>query len=204
MKAVCSLFILGGALVVGSGERGAVPFGAHWTVGVHRAEPLPSPVSRDFSVIVLQTGIRNSMSAVWAENNRHWDELADVNTLTQMLGTGKPTQREYLGCLYGAVERDTLWVQGWAAAANLKQLQFAVAGDCDHVAGFVGSWHTHPYRADLANLPVKERRLSEMDLATFAAGRDLVTLVMWDVDSLDAAARGPDGGVRYPVPLEVR
>lgn len=167
--------------------------------------PLPTPHAFvGFDAIVLPTGIRNSMSAVWAENNRHWDELADVNTLTQMLGTGKPTQREYLGCLYGAVERDTLWVQGWAAAANLKQLQFAVAGDCDHVAGYVGTWHTHPYRADLANLPVKERRLSEMDLATFATGRDLVTLVMWDVDSLDAAARGPDGGVRYPIPVEVR
>ena len=144
------------------------------------------------------------MGFIWAENNLHWDELADVNTLTQMLGTGKPTQHEYLGCFYGEIERDTLWVEGWAVAANLKQLQFAVAGDCDHVARFVGTWHTHPYRADARGQPVKERQLSESDLATFAAGRDLVTLVMWDVDSLDAAARGPDGGLRYPASVAVR
>lgn len=168
------------------------------------SDAIPRRAAPSFAAIVLPAGIRNSMGSVWAANNLHWDELAGVNTLTQMLGTGRPTQHEYLGCLYGEIERDTLWVGGWAVAANLKQLQFAVAGDCDHVAGFVGTWHTHPYRADAMGQPVKERRLSELDLATFAAGRDLVTLVMWDVDSLDAAARGPDGNLRYPAPVELR
>jgi hypothetical protein len=155
------------------------------------------------SAVVLPRAIRDSMSAIWTENNRHWNELADVNTLTQMLGTGQPTQREYLACLSGAARRDTLWVRRLVPAADLKQLQFAVAGTCDSVVDLVGTWHTHPYRADIAGRPLKERGLSAIDLTTFAAARDLVTMVMWDVDSLDAATRGPDG-VRHPAPLIVR
>src|SRR5439155_1323716 len=60
-----------------------------------------------FSVVILPADLRGLMSALWVENNRHWDELADQNTLTQLLGTGKPTQREYLGCLVGDVAGDT-------------------------------------------------------------------------------------------------
>lgn len=157
-----------------------------------------------FEVIVLPAALRDQMSAVWVENNRHWDELADQNTLTQLLGTGKPTQREYLGCLQGEIARDTLWVRGIVGAADLKQLQFAVSGRCDDVDQAVGTWHTHPYRADPAGRPMKERGLSRMDLATFASARDVVTLVMWDLDSLDAAAKATDGTVRHPAPLAVR
>ncbi|HYT05679.1 MAG TPA: hypothetical protein VEM13_12465 [Gemmatimonadales bacterium] len=161
-------------------------------------DPLP------FSVVVLSREIRGMMSAVWVQNNRHWDELAGENTLTQLLGTGKPTQLEYLGCLAGDVTNDTLFVRRLASAADLRQLQFAVAGDCDGVDGFVGTWHTHPYRADSSGRALKERGLSPMDLQTFAAARDVVTLVMWDLDSLDVAAKLPDGTVRHPVPLAVR
>jgi hypothetical protein len=160
--------------------------------------------TRTFTVVVLPAPIRDSMSAVWTENNRHWNELSDMNTLTQMLGTGKPTQREYLGCLTGYAARDTLWVRHIVPAADLKQLQFAVAGDCSSVAEVVGTWHTHPYRADPAGHALKERGLSALDLKTFAAARDLVTMVMWDADSLDLATKRPEGGVRHPAPYIVR
>ena len=163
----------------------------------------PAPAPPPFSVIVLPATIRGMMSAVWIENNRHWDELAGENTLTQLLGTGKPTQREYLGCLAGDVTRDTLWVRRLITAANLKQLQFAVAGSCDDVDQLVGTFHTHPYRADSGGRPVKERGLSPMDLATFAATRDEVAMVMWDLDSLDVAAKAVDGSVRHPASLTV-
>src|SRR5437667_8218462 len=99
------------------------------------------------------------MSALGVENNRHWDELADQNTLTQLLGTGKPTQREYLGCLVGDVAGDTLFVRRLVHAENLKQLQFAVAGDCDGVERLVGTFHTHPYGAAPAGRADKERGL---------------------------------------------
>ena len=140
-------------------------------------------------VVLLARGARDSMSVVFRRFNEHWDELGDLNTLERMLGTVRPTQREYLGCLQGSVRGDTLWVQGWQPAADMKQLQLAVAGNCDTVSHLLGTWHTHPYRADLQNLPIKERSLSAQDLETFRASGLSVTLVMWDVDSLDAAVR---------------
>jgi len=181
------LALLAVGLAMGSGERGAVP-----------------PRFPVFEVVLLPRAVRDSMRARWEENNRHWDELSDVNTLTQMLGTGKPTQREYLGCLWGTISRDTLWIRGASAAHDLKQLQFAVAGSCDGVAQFVGTWHTHPYRADSGGRALKERELSRRDLETFVSARDLVTIVMWDSDSLDAAAKRRDGTLLHPVPLAVR
>jgi len=160
--------------------------------------------SPTFSVVILPAQTRGLMSAVWVENNRHWDELADQNTLTQLLGTGKPTQREYLGCLVGDVAGDTLFVRRLVDAEHLKQLQFAVAGDCEGVERLVGSFHTHPYRADSAGHALKERSLSAMDLKTFAAAPDLLTMVMWDLDSLDAATKAVDGGVRHPAAVQIR
>ncbi len=168
--------------------------------------PWSAPAARPpvFTVVVLPAKLRGRMSAVWVVNNRHWDELADQNTLTQLLGTGKPTQREYLGCLTGEVQGDTLFVRRLEPAADLKQLQFAVAGTCDGVAQLVGTFHTHPYRAGPSGRPLKERGLSTMDLQTFAQGPDLVALVMWDRDSLDVATKAADGSVRHPAPLTLR
>jgi hypothetical protein len=157
-----------------------------------------------FHVVVLPAAVRRVMSDIWVENNRHWDELAGQNTLTQLLGTGRPTQREYLACLEGDVVRDTLFVRRLQPAAELRQLQFAVAGKCDSVARLIGTFHTHPYRADSAGRAMKERGLSTMDLGTFAASPDLVVVVMWDRDSLDVATKAEDGSVRHPVPVEVR
>lgn len=173
----------------------AVGAGAPWGVS-----PTPPP----FAAIVLPAALRDTMSATWQRNNRHWDELRDQNTLTQLLGTGKPTQREYLGCLVGEVVNDTLFVRRLAAARELRQLQFAVTGSCDAVDGAVGTWHTHPYRADSAGHAQKERGLSTLDLQTFAAAPDMVAIVMWDVDSLDVAAKGPDGTLHHPAALAVR
>ena len=150
------------------------------------------------TMIAIPGAVRDSMNAIFVRYNEHWDELTDVNTLTQMLGTGRPTQREYLGCLRGHVSRHTLWVTDWAPARDMKQLQFAVAGSCDDLTDVVGTWHTHPYRADVHGAAIKESSLSQQDLATFTAGRDRVVLIVWDVDSFDAAARGAGGAVLHP------
>ncbi|MGH7701550.1 MAG: hypothetical protein ACREMO_00500, partial [Gemmatimonadales bacterium] len=157
-----------------------------------------------YQAVVLPRAARDSMNAIFSRFNQHWNELQDVNTLTQMLGTGKPTQREYLGCLEGAVSTDTLWIRRLAPARGLRQLQFAVTGDCGHVKHLVGTWHTHPYRASPDNLPLKEPALSTQDLATFAASSDLVSLVVWDVDSLDAAIKNEGGQVIHPGMVIVR
>jgi len=168
------------------------------------AVSLGAPPAPTLSVVVLPADLRGLMSALWVENNRHWDELADQNTLTQLLGSGKPTQREYLGCLVGDVSGDTLFIRRLVPADHLKQLQFAVAGDCDGVERLVGTFHTHPYRADPAGRAVKERGLSAMDLKTFAAAPDMVTMVMWDLDSLDLATKAVDGSVRHPAAVQIR
>jgi len=168
------------------------------------AVSLGAPPAPTLSVVVLPADLRGLMSALWVENNRHWDELADQNTLTQLLGSGKPTQREYLGCLVGDASGDTLFIRRLVPADHLKQLQFAVAGDCDGVERLVGTFHTHPYRADPAGRAVKERGLSAMDLKTFAAAPDMVTMVMWDLDSLDLATKAVDGSVRHPAAVQIR
>jgi proteasome lid subunit RPN8/RPN11 len=156
------------------------------------------------AVVLLGEPVRAAMNELFRRHNEHWDELEDMNTLERMLGTVGPTQREYMGCLRGRAARDTVWVHGWKEAENLKQLQFAVDGSCENVPDFVGVWHTHPYRADLSRRAVKERVLSALDLATFGEGKDLVAIVVWDVDSLDAAVRSAKGEVVHPVSIVVR
>jgi hypothetical protein len=154
-------------------------------------------------VVVLLAAARDSMNATFARSNEHWNELADLNTMERMLGTIRPTQREYLGCLQGEVRGDSVRIDGWVPARDMKQLQLAVTGSCDAVPRVVGTWHTHPFRANLQNLPVKERRLSAQDLATFGGSRLSVTLVMWDHDSVDAALRTGTGALVHPARLVV-
>ena len=165
--------------------------------------PLPDRPRSEARAIVVDQAVRDSMNAIFTRGNEHWNELGEVNTLTQMLG-GKPTQLEYLGCLQGRVERDTVFVTAWEPARNMKRLQFAVTGSCDDVPARVGTFHTHPYRAATDGRALKERSLSKDDLATFGEGVDPVVFAVWDVDSLDAAARTPDGLVRHPAGVVVR
>ena len=160
--------------------------------------------SDDTTAIVLSRAARDSMSAEFDRSNAHWDELADLNTMERMLGTIRPTQREYLGCLQGRVDGGIVRIERWAQAADMKQLQLAVAGSCDSVPGLIGTWHTHPFRADLENLPIKERSLSAQDLETFGRSRLVVTLVMWDRDSVDAAVRDARGAVIHPAVVRVK
>jgi hypothetical protein len=157
------------------------------------------------AVVLLAPAVRDSINVIFVRNNAHWNELADVNTLTQMLGTGHPTQKEYLGCLIGhaSADGDTVYVSDWAPARGMVQLQFAVTGTCDHVDSLVGTWHTHPYRADSTGHALKEPVLSKGDMTTFAQGHDRVVLAAWDRDSIDAALRASDGTVRYPAAVVV-
>lgn len=153
--------------------------------------------------IVLDTGVRDSMNAIWSRSNLHWNELSDQNTLTQLTGSGKPTQREYMGCLRGRRYGGTIRVFATEPAHDMRQLQFAVTGNCNGVQDLVGTWHTHPYRADSTGHALKEPGLSRQDLATFAGGLDEAVVAVWDVDSMDAAARDMDGTVLHPVDLRV-
>ncbi len=157
-------------------------------------------VSRD-PVIVVPSIVRDSLNSIWTQANVHWNEIADQNMLTQALGTGKPTQKEYLGCLIGDTNGDTFHVIGWIPAHDMKRFQFAVTGSCDSVPGAIGTFHTHPYRASPTGDALKEPGLSKQDLTTFASGNDRVLIVVWDVDSLDVALRSADGRIVHPAVL---
>ena len=111
MRALLVTSLVAGVALAAPGGRRGLP--ERLRIFVAQGDPvaLPTASPPPFSVVVLPAGLRGMMSAVWIQNNRHWDELAGQNTLTQLLGTGKPTQREYLGCLAGEIVNDTLWVR---------------------------------------------------------------------------------------------
>ena len=155
-------------------------------------------------IILVPDSVRGSLNSVWQQANLHWNEISDQNTLTQALGTGKPTQKEYLGCLIGDADADTFHVIGWVPAHDMKRFQFAVTGSCDSVRGAIGTFHTHPYRADSSGRALKEPGLSAQDLMTFTTGSDRALIVVWDVDSLDVALRAADGRVVHPALLVQR
>lgn len=154
--------------------------------------------------VTLSRAVLDSMNDIFEESNRNWDKLQDLNTMERMLGTVRPTQKEYLGCLQGSVEVAVVTVNGFLPARNMRQLQLAVTGTCDSLPRIIGSWHTHPFHADPENRAVKSRELSPQDLATFAAGTDRVAIIMWDRDSLDAAVKAPDGSIIHPASVVVR
>jgi hypothetical protein len=153
--------------------------------------------------ITLSRAVLDSMNDIFEESNRNWDKLQDLNTMERMLGTVRPTQKEYLGCLQGSVDMPVT-VDGFLPARNMRQLQLAVTGSCDSLPRIIGSWHTHPFHADPDNRALKSRELSPQDLATFAASADRVAIVMWDRDSLDAAVKAPDGSIIHPASVAVR
>ncbi len=152
-------------------------------------------------VIIIPASVRDSLNSVWSVANLHWNEIGDQNMLTQALGTGKPTQKEYLGCLIGDSDPDTFRVIGLVPAHDMKRFQFAVTGSCDSVPGVIGTFHTHPYRAAPTGEALKEPGLSNQDLLTFVDGTDRALIVVWDVDSLDVALRTADGRVVHPALL---
>ncbi len=154
--------------------------------------------------VTISQPVLDSMNVIFGESNRNWDTQQDLNTMERMLGTVRPTQKEYLGCLQGMVGDASVTVNGFLPARNMRQLPMAVTGTCDSLPRVIGSWHTHPYHADPDNRALKSRELSPQDLATFAAGSDRVMIVVWDQDSLDAAVKAPDGTIIHPAKVEIR
>ena len=157
--------------------------------------PAIAPAADSLTTIVLARPVLDSMNRIFTQANEHWNELADLNWMERNLGTVRPTQREYLGCLLGEVRGDTLVVDDWTPARHMKRLMLAVTGDCSGLARYVGTFHNHPYLADTQNRATKQRFLAPQDLQSFEASGDLVAMVIWDPDSVDAALRTPSGGI---------
>jgi hypothetical protein len=167
---------------------------------VFRIAAAQEPV-RPVAVVVLPAAIRDSMFAVWTANNRHWDYIPP-NTPSEVVSNA-PTRR-YVGCVTGSAVGDTLLVRTLKPATGVKRGLTGVSADCSNVSDLIGTWQTHPYRAGFQGRPIKERGVSGREFRALAEAGGLVTITVWDVDSLDLATREPGGGVRHHVPYIVR
>jgi hypothetical protein len=166
-----------------------------------RPVPLP-PTSIPVRVILVANDVRDSMNMVFLHSTSGWRQYHNINPANY--GRGTPIWRETMRCLRGRISTDTLWITAWETPRGLRSFAAAVTGECDDLADAVGSWHTHPWRADSMEKPIKTRGLSVGDMRAFHASADLISLAQWDRDSIAGAVRAFNGSVQYPVPVLVQ
>jgi hypothetical protein len=166
-----------------------------------RSAPLP-PTSLPLRVILIANDVRDSMNVVFLHSTSGWKKY-HPNVSAMNFGRGSPIWRETMRCLHGRVSTDTLWITSWEAPRGERAFAAAVTGDCDDSDDAVGSWHTHPWRADSADHPLKTRGLSVGDLRAFRASSDRISLAQWDRDSISGAARAFNGSLQYPIQVQV-
>ena len=166
-----------------------------------RSAPLP-PTSIPLRVILVANDVRDSMNVVFLHSTSGWKKYhPNVNAMN--FGRGSPIWRETMRCLHGRVSTDTLWITSWEAPRGERAFAAAVTGDCDDSDDAVGSWHTHPWKADSMDHPLKTRGLSVGDLRAFRASSDRISLAQWDRDSISGAVRAFNGSLQYPIQVQV-
>lgn len=163
--------------------------------------PLP-PTSIPVRVILVANDVRDSMNLVFLHSTSGWKKYhPNVNAMN--FGRGSPIWRETMRCLHGKVSTDTLWITSWETPKGERGFAAAVTGECDDSDDAVGSWHTHPWKADSLDHPIKTRGLSVGDLRAFRASSDRISLAQWDRDSITGAVRDFNGSMQYPLSVQV-
>jgi hypothetical protein len=166
-----------------------------------RSAPLP-PTSLPLRVILVANDVRDSMNLVFLHATSGWKKYhPNVNPMNY--GRGSPIWREAMRCLHGRISTDTLWITSWESPRGERAFAAAVTGECDDSDNSVGSWHTHPWKADSLNHPIKTRGLSVGDLRAFRASSDRISLAQWDRDSITGAVRAFNGSMQYPIAVQV-
>jgi hypothetical protein len=166
-----------------------------------RQAPLP-PTSIPLRVIIVANDVRDSMNVVFLHSTSGWKKYQpNINPMNY--GRGSPVWRETMRCLHGKVSTDTLWITSWESPRGERAFAAAVTGECDDSDDAVGSWHTHPWRSDSLQHPVKTRGLSVGDLRAFRASSDRISLAQWDRDSITGAVRAFNGSMQYPISVLV-
>ena len=166
-----------------------------------REAPLP-PTSIPVRVIFIANDVRDSMNMVFLHSTSGWRRYPTyVNAANY--GRGTPIWQETMRCLRGHISTDTIWITAWESPRGERAFAAAVTGECDDRSDAVGSWHTHPWRADSIAKPIKTRELSIGDLRAFRASADRIALAQWDRDSIAGAVRAFNGSIQYPVPVQV-
>lgn len=169
-------------------------------VGATGARPAPlPPTAIPVRVILVANDVRDSMNIVFIHSTSGWRKYANVNPAH--FGRGTPIWRETMRCLRGRFSTDTLWITAWETPRDERAFAAAVTGECDDGDDAIGSWHTHPWRADSMQKPIKTRGLSVGDLRAFHSSSDRISLAQWDRDSIAGAVRAFNGSVQYPVPV---
>jgi hypothetical protein len=166
-----------------------------------RQAQLP-PTSIPLRVIIVANDVRDSMNVVFLHSTSGWKKYQpNINPMNY--GRGSPVWRETMRCLHGKVSTDTLWITSWESPRGERAFAAAVTGECDDSDDAVGSWHTHPWRSDSLQHPLKTRGLSVGDLRAFRASSDRISLAQWDRDSITGAVRAFNGSMQYPISVLV-
>jgi len=166
-----------------------------------RRAPLP-PGTIPLRVILVANDVRDSMNMVFLHSTAGWRKK-DATINLASFGRGTPIWREAMRCLRGRISTDTLWITSWETPRDERAFAAAVTGECDDSDDAVGSWHTHPWRADSMQKPLKTPGLSVGDLRAFRQSADRISLAQWDRDSISGAIRSFNGSVQYPVSVRV-
>ena len=171
------------------------------TVIAATSAPLP-PASLPVRVILVANDVRDSMNLVFLHATSGWKKYhPNVNPMNY--GRGSPIWRETMRCLHGRISTDTLWITSWESPRGERAFAAAVTGECDDSDNSVGSWHTHPWKADSLDHPIKTRGLSVGDLRAFRSSSDRISLAQWDRDSITGAVRAFNGSMQYPIAVQV-
>ena len=146
-------------------------------IAARHARPLPL-TTIPLRVILVANGVRDSMNMVFLHSTSGWRKYPPTSIRRTSDAARRSGARPCAVCAAKS-PRTRCGSPAWEAPRGERAFAAAVTGECDDGDDAVGSWHTHPWRADSMQQPIKTRGLSVGDLRAFhaSAGSDLAGAV---------------------------